>query len=67
MPGGVRMVLIIPWLLILVLPFALYYGVRMYIKFPSILKRIRTIWQAAFWVTSAWFLVWSGLLWGWAG
>ncbi len=65
MPGGVRMVLIIPWLLMLMVPLSLYFGVRMYIKFPSILKRMRYIWQAAYCVASAWFLVWSGLLWGW--
>ncbi len=66
MPGGVRMILIIPWMLVLILPFALYFGVRMYIKFPSILKRVRYIWQAAYCLSATGFLIWSGLLWAWA-
>jgi pimeloyl-ACP methyl ester carboxylesterase len=66
MPGGVRMVLIIPWLLILVLPLALYYGVRMYLKFPSILKRVRYLWQVIYCLSTTGFLIWSGILWSWA-
>jgi pimeloyl-ACP methyl ester carboxylesterase len=65
MPSGVRMILIIPWLLILMIPLALYYGARMYLRFPSILKRVRYIWQAAYCLSVAGFLIWSGLLWDW--
>jgi len=67
MPSGVRMILIIPWLLILMIPLALYYGARMYLRFPSILKRVRYIWQAAYCLSVAGFLIWSGLLWDWVG
>jgi pimeloyl-ACP methyl ester carboxylesterase len=63
MPGGVRMVLINSWLLFLILPLTLYFGVRMYLRFPSILKRVRYIFQALYCLSIAVFLAWSGLLW----
>lgn len=67
MPGGVRLVLIISWLLFLTLPPALYLGVRMYLRFPSVLKRVRYIIQALYCLSVAVFLIWSGLLWDWVG
>ena len=66
MPSGVRMIFILPWLLILMIPLALYYGVRMYLRFPSILKRVRYIWQITYCLSATGFLIWSGLLWAWA-
>lgn len=65
MPGGVRMVLILSWLLLLTVLPALYYGVRMYLRFPSVLKRVRYLFQAIYCLSVAGFLIWSGLLWDW--
>ena len=67
MPSGVRMTLIIPWLLILILPLTLYFGVRMYLRFPSVFKRVRFLFQAIYCLSVAGFLIWSGLLWDWVG
>jgi pimeloyl-ACP methyl ester carboxylesterase len=67
MPGGVRLVLIMSWLLFLTLPPTLYFGVRMYMRFPSILKRVRYIFQAIYCLAVGSFLIWSGLLWDWTG
>jgi pimeloyl-ACP methyl ester carboxylesterase len=65
MPGGVRLVLIISWMLFLTLPLNLYFVVRMYIRFPSILKRVRFIFQFIYCLSASIFLIWSGLLWDW--